>query len=45
MFSGCNNLVGGNGTKCDGAEGKDDLPFARIDGGPSAPGYFTKKPK
>lgn len=43
MFVKCTSLVGGKGSKCDGAERKDNLPFARIDGGPSAPGYFTKK--
>ena len=43
MFDGCTSLVGGNGTKCDGEERDNDLPFACIDGGPSAPGYLTKK--
>ncbi len=41
MFSQCKNLVGGEGTEWN--RGKDDVSFARIDGGPSAPGYFTKK--
>ena len=43
MFAGCTSLVGGKGTKCDGAEREDDVSFARIDGGESAPGYLTKK--
>ena len=41
MFYGCVSLVGGNGTKYDAAHtGKE---YARIDGGASAPGYFTDK--
>ena len=41
MFSGCNNLLGGEGTKYD--DSKIDKAFARIDGGEKHPGYFTKK--
>ena len=41
MFGCCDNLVGGDGTECN--REKDDASFARIDGGPSAPGYFTRK--
>lgn len=41
MFSNCTNLVGGKGTKYDPEH--IDLDYARIDGGESAPGYFTKK--
>ena len=41
MFSGCTSLVGGNGTKYD--ESHTDKEYARIDGGASAPGYFTDK--
>ena len=41
MFSGCASLVGGRGTKYDVVQ--DDKSRARIDGGSSFPGYFTKK--
>ena len=41
MFSNCTNLIGGKGTKYDPEH--IDLDYARIDGGESAPGYFTKK--
>ena len=41
MFSSCTSLVGGAGTVRDGAH--TDVSYARIDGGPSAPGYFTLK--
>ena len=41
MFEGCASLVGGSGTKYDSAH--TDKEYARIDGGPSAPGYFTDK--
>ena len=41
MFYGCAALVGGAGTKYDGSY--VDKEYARIDGGPSAPGYFTLK--
>ena len=41
MFGGCTLLVGGNGTKYDSEY--IDNTYARIDGGASAPGYFTLK--
>ena len=41
MFTGCDNLVGGKGTKYNYAH--TDHSYARIDGGPEAPGYFTEK--
>ena len=41
MFSGCVSLVGGAGTRYD--ESHTDGSYARIDGGPDAPGYFTRK--
>ena len=41
MFYGCRNLVGGKGTTFDW--GHTDYIYARIDGGPEAPGYFTFK--
>ena len=41
MFDGCASLVGGKGTKYDGEH--VDKTYARIDGGASAPGYFTAK--
>ena len=41
MFTGCTNLVGGNGTTYD--ENHVDVAYAHIDGGPSNPGYFTEK--
>lgn len=37
MFSGCENLVGGNGTVFD----KSTIEYAKIDGGESNPGYLT----
>lgn len=37
----CNQLVGGMGTQCE--FGKESADYARIDGGPEAPGYFTAK--
>ena len=40
-FAGCDKLVGGAGTTC--PAGNDDIVYARIDGGNSAPGYFTLK--
>ena len=51
MFDGCTSLVGGNGTryidKKNTAETGDftycDKTYARIDGGPSNPGYLTLK--
>ena len=39
MFSTCNKLKGGKGTVFD--ENYTDASYARIDGGESAPGYFT----
>ncbi len=42
MFGSCNKLVGGAGTVCD-YEHWNDIEYARIDRGPSAPGYFTAK--
>lgn len=41
MFFDCPNLVGGKGTKYDPE--KINLKYAKIDGGESAPGYFTEK--
>jgi surface protein len=42
MFADCTSLVGGMGTTYD--ENHMDAEYARIDGGPSNPGYFTEKP-
>ena len=42
MFYRCNSLVGGQGTTYD--PDHIDKAYAHIDGGPSNPGYFTKKP-
>ena len=42
MFYGCTNLVGGQGTTYDASNPRDKT-YARIDGGPSNPGYFTEK--
>ena len=39
MFKNCSELIGGAGTAYDST--KTDATYARIDGGPSAPGYFT----
>ncbi|MBO4372221.1 MAG: BspA family leucine-rich repeat surface protein, partial [Bacteroidales bacterium] len=41
MFDNCLNLVGGKGTKYHKPKLGED--YARIDGGESAPGYFTEK--
>ena len=41
MFIECTSLVGGMGTTYD--ENHTDAAYARIDGGPSNPGYFTEK--
>ena len=41
MFAACENLVGGKGSAYD-AEHTSGI-YARIDGGPEAPGYFTEK--
>lgn len=44
FFSDCFNLVGGSGTAwADHLEDGNTSKFARIDGGSSAPGYFTAK--
>ena len=40
MFSNCTNLVGGKGTTY--IDYPTDKTYARIDGGTSTPGYFTK---
>ena len=42
MFYGCTNLVGGQGTTYDASNPRDKT-YARIDGGPDNPGYFTAK--
>ncbi len=42
MFYRCNSLVGGQGTTYD--PDHIDKTYAHIDGGPSNPGYCTKKP-
>ena len=41
MFNKCTSLKGGEGTAYD--SDKTDKTYARIDGGTSAPGYFTEK--
>ena len=41
MFKDCSRLVGGQGTVYD--ENHVDGEYARIDGGPESPGYFTAK--
>lgn len=41
MFGSCQNLVGGAGTVFDA--NKATVTYARIDGGPGNPGYFTAK--
>ena len=41
MFYNCTSLVGGKGTTYDANH--IDKAYARIDGGPSSPGYFTDK--
>ena len=41
LFTNCPNLIGGKGTKF--TPEKTDKEYARIDGGISAPGYFTEK--
>ena len=43
MFYHCNALVGGMGTTYD--ENHVDKEYARIDGGPECPGYFTAAPQ
>lgn len=42
MFYHCQKLVGGQGTTYNG--NYSDKTYARIDGGPDAPGYFTAPP-
>ena len=42
IFSDCLRLVGGRGTQWS-TEHRDDIEYARIDGGPNNPGYFTDK--
>jgi surface protein len=42
MFSGCNNLVGGQGTRYN-ASNPTDKTYSRIDGGTDNPGYLTNK--
>ena len=42
LFCYCYKLVGGKGTKYD--DNHIDISYARIDGGESAPGYFTASP-
>ena len=41
MFGGCYSIIGGAGTTYDGNH--TDREYARIDEGPSKPGYFTYK--
>ena len=41
MFTNCTKLVGGQGTTYNANH--VDKSYARIDGGPSNPGYFTEK--
>ena len=41
MFEDCESLMGGKGTKYN--SNHIDISYARIDGGPSKPGYLTKK--
>lgn len=41
VFFGCLSLFGGKGTRYDGVNFYDQI-FARVDGGPDAPGYLTK---
>lgn len=40
MFDGCVNLVGGMGTSY--SANHIDYTYARLDGGPAAPGYFSR---
>ncbi|MBR5170638.1 MAG: BspA family leucine-rich repeat surface protein [Muribaculaceae bacterium] len=42
MFLDCTSLVGGKGSTYNSSNPKDKT-YARIDGGPSKPGYFTDK--
>lgn len=43
IFLWCNSLIGGAGTTYDDTNIFSDKIYARIDGGPSNPGYFTRK--
>ncbi len=43
MFEGCTSLVGGQGTAYD--SDVTDVTYARLDGGPGAPGYFSVAPQ
>ena len=43
IFLWCNLLIGGAGTTYDDTNIFSDIIYARIDGGPSNPGYFTRK--
>ncbi len=43
MFTNCTSLVGGKGTTWSSSN-PTDKTYARIDGRPSNPGYFTEKP-
>jgi hypothetical protein len=43
IFENCTNLKGGKGTAFDTSH-INDKTYARVDGGTSAPGYFTGKP-
>ena len=43
IFLWCNSLIGGAGTTYDDTNIFSDIIYARIDGGPSNPGYFTRK--
>ena len=42
MFYNCTNLVGGADTKYNSFN-KNDITYAKVDGGTTAPGYFTGK--
>ena len=44
MFTDCTSLVGGMGTAYSASNPKDKT-YARIDGGPNTPGYFSEKPQ
>ena len=43
LFRDCKKLVGGEGTAYNDLH--TDTKYARIDGGPDAPGYLTKAPE
>ena len=42
IFDGCKALVGGKGTVYNREVGNNDCGYARVDGGPDAPGYMTR---